>query len=144
MTESMGTVTGRVGLQGRSGASAVTITACTGAITLTSNAIPNFTLTLPPGVYTITASVAPYLPAALAGVLVTSSESTSLPNTTLWAGDADGDGAVGMAEMALVGLNFGKTSGFEPGADINGDGIVNIFDLVLVGGNYGRSGVQRW
>jgi hypothetical protein len=137
-------VTGRVGLQGRSDANGVTITAQTGVTTTTSNAIPNFTLTLAPGVYTITASRPRFLPAAIAGVVVTSSQTITLPNTILRAGDANGDGAVGMAEMALVGANFGKAAGFDPAADLNGDGVVNIHDLVLVAGNLGKSGVQRW
>lgn len=77
-------------------------------------------------------------------MVVTRSQVITLPNTTLRAGDADGDGAVGVGDLALVGANFGKAKDFAPAADLNGDGVMNILDLVLVAGNLGKSGTQPW
>lgn len=50
-------------------------------------------------------------------------------------GDANGDGRIDCADIAIVKASFGKRSGqagFDPRADINGDGVVDIRDLALV------------
>ena len=50
-------------------------------------------------------------------------------------GDADGDGSVTCADLAIVRASYGKTSaqpGFDPRADFNKDGRVNLVDLTAV------------
>ncbi|MDD5474839.1 MAG: dockerin type I domain-containing protein, partial [Candidatus Methanoperedens sp.] len=50
--------------------------------------------------------------------------------------DANGDDAVNVLDLSLLGLNWGKKiqdSDFEDGADVNGDGVVDIFDAVKIG-----------
>jgi len=53
------------------------------------------------------------------------------------AGDLNSDGEVDVFDLVLIGLDFGRTSGFSPTADINNDGEVNILDLSTVSGNFG-------
>lgn len=55
-------------------------------------------------------------------------------------GDANLDGAVGLADLSLQGNNYGATSGayWEEG-DFNGDGAVSLADLSILGNNYGSS-----
>jgi len=52
-------------------------------------------------------------------------------------GDADGNRCVNILDMVVIGLNFGKNTGFEARADRNNDGKVDIFDLVTVGKDFG-------
>ncbi|MCL0041346.1 dockerin type I domain-containing protein [Dehalococcoidia bacterium] len=55
-------------------------------------------------------------------------------------GDANRDGRVDCADLALVAKAFSTRQGevnFDPDADLNQDGIVDIFDLVKVGRNFG-------
>ena len=56
-------------------------------------------------------------------------------------GDPNGDGAVNVLDLALIGLNFGKDKAddFDSGADTNGDGVINILDASVVGINWKRS-----
>jgi hypothetical protein len=66
----------------------------------------------------------------------------ALGTITLPGGDVNGDDAINIFDLALVGAQFGRS---DPVADVNGDGLVNIFDLTLVGGNLGNVGpVNDW
>jgi hypothetical protein len=48
------------------------------------------------------------------------------------------DGCINIYDLAAIGVDFGKTSGFiNPNADIDKNSIVDIFDLVYVGKDYG-------
>jgi len=47
-------------------------------------------------------------------------------------GDLSGDGFVDMEDMAIIALDFGKRSGFDPRADTDGNGEIDIYDLVFV------------
>ena len=51
--------------------------------------------------------------------------------------DVNLDGCVDILDFALLGSNFGMTSGFEERADINGDNLVDVYDLVAIGRNLG-------
>lgn len=54
-------------------------------------------------------------------------------------GDVDGDGSVGLDDLALLLSDFGcATAGCE--ADVNGDGIVDISDLAVLLANFGFAG----
>ena len=51
--------------------------------------------------------------------------------------DVNGDGEVDIADLVLIGVNFGK-SGTNIKGDVNSDGKVNINDLILVGKHFGE------
>ena len=56
------------------------------------------------------------------------------------AGDVNGDCAVDIVDLALVGGGFGTSSsspGWNPATDFNNDGAVGIDDLVMVGSSFG-------
>lgn len=59
----------------------------------------------------------------------------------LLGGDADHDDDIDIADLVLLGANFGGSGG---DADINGSGAVNIFDIVMVGANFGRHAPTPW
>ncbi len=54
--------------------------------------------------------------------------------------DVNGDGAVNIVDLVIVGLNFGKdiTAPATPNPDVNRDGEVNMLDVVLVGQHFGE------
>jgi hypothetical protein len=50
-------------------------------------------------------------------------------------GDANGDGKINCADLAIVKASMGKSAGqtgFDPRADVNHDGVVNVLDLAIV------------
>ncbi|NIP40592.1 MAG: hypothetical protein GTN39_03660 [Candidatus Aenigmarchaeota archaeon] len=48
-----------------------------------------------------------------------------------------GNNCIDIEDLSKVGLDFGKTSGFDPVCDINNDGEVDVFDLVVVAKDFG-------
>ncbi len=142
-TPQPGTITGRVSLLGKNDASGITISTSAGVTTTTNNASPNFSVSMPPGSYTITATFSLYFPASRS-IQVASGVTTTLPSVTLVAGDVNQDGKIDMLDLTVIARDFGKTTGFAPEADVNGDKVINVFDLVLVAANFGKSGVQSW
>ncbi|MBI4331300.1 MAG: hypothetical protein HY673_08475, partial [Chloroflexi bacterium] len=67
---------------------------------------------------------------------------TATPPAGFLPGDVNRDGAVNLADLALLAASFNKRSGeagFNPDADFNGDGIVDVYDLTLLGANFGRT-----
>ncbi len=61
-----------------------------------------------------------------------------LPALELLAGDLDGDGEIGVLDLAVVAGSFGQI-GEALAGDVNSDGIVNARDLALVAGNFGQT-----
>jgi len=61
-----------------------------------------------------------------------------LPALELLAGDLDGDGEIGVLDLAVVAGLFGQI-GEALAGDVNSDGIVNARDLALVAGNFGQT-----
>lgn len=58
-------------------------------------------------------------------------------------GDVNGDLAVDVVDLALVGAAFGSVAGmanWNPFADFDGNGVVDVIDLAVVGSNFGRHG----
>ncbi len=55
---------------------------------------------------------------------------------TRWAGDVDGDGCVGDADVLAVLFAFGQSGNLPE--DVNGDGVVDDGDLLMVLFNFGR------
>ncbi len=51
-------------------------------------------------------------------------------------GDANGDGLVDVADLGVVGANFGSTQAMLEDGDFTGDGSVDVADLGVVGANW--------
>ncbi|MBI2303897.1 MAG: right-handed parallel beta-helix repeat-containing protein, partial [Chloroflexi bacterium] len=141
-----GTVTGRVDAQGRANDGGVLITVVGSLFTSTTAADGIFTLVgIPSGTYTVTASMPGYLYAQRAGVAVSDGTVTALSGVRLLGGDADRDGDIDIADLVLLGANFGlPVPPADTRADGNGDGLVNIYDIVLIGINLSRAAPSPW
>ena len=78
----------------------------------------------------------PLIPAAFESLesrLFLSGTPTMLP------GDANGDGAVDVGDLGILGVNYGQTTGMTLAqADFTGDGAVDVGDLGILGANWGR------
>jgi len=72
------------------------------------------------------------------GLDLTKNSNANIKLMTLVAGNADNVGGINIDDLSIVVSNFGKTTGFPPGADIDGNGGVNIDDLNLVVSNFGK------
>ncbi|MBI2304508.1 MAG: right-handed parallel beta-helix repeat-containing protein [Chloroflexi bacterium] len=143
---SVGTVVGRVDLQGRTNDGGALVSLTPGVYTATTAADGAFTINnVISGTYTAAAAVAGYLYAQRAGVVVTAGATTNLPVVKLLGGDADRDGDIDIADLVLLGANFGlPVPPADTRADINGDGSVNVYDIVLTGINLGRVVPTPW
>lgn len=137
-----GTIAGTVRLQARSDHSGATVAA--DGTSTTTNAAGAYSLTVWEGTYAVTVEMPRYLDAQRAGVVVTTGSTVTLTQVILLGGDANDDDAIDVSDAAIIGGEFGKTSGFDARADINNDGQVDIVDLVLMGGNYGSASPVAW
>ena len=54
-------------------------------------------------------------------------------------GDANGDGVVDVADLGVVGANFGSTNATLENGDFTGDGNVDVADLGILGANWTAS-----
>ena len=52
-------------------------------------------------------------------------------------GDANGDGAVDLLDLDILGSNFGLTPATVAEGDFNGDNVVDLLDLDILGSNFG-------
>jgi hypothetical protein len=56
------------------------------------------------------------------------------------AGDANGDGSVGVGDLGTLATNYGVSAGMTPATgDFTGDGAVDVADLGVLATNYGKS-----
>ncbi len=133
MVTAAGTIEGRVILQGRSNHSGVRITA--GDFQTFSDSEGLYSFDIPAGTYSVRLSLTGYLEAEKDEVVVRENQTTVLPAVTLLGGDADHDGDVDSADLALIAFHFNTTNS---ASDINGSGLVDIHDLVLAGRNFGQ------
>ena len=130
-----GAVTGTVRAQGRTNLSGITVSI--GSKQTTTGANGQYTITgLAAGSYTISAVLPSYIRAEKANIVVTSGNTTLVPETTLLAGDIDNNCTINIFDLVLLGAAYGSSPPAEPRADFNQDNVLNIFDLVLLGGNY--------
>ncbi|MBI2861359.1 MAG: cupredoxin domain-containing protein [Chloroflexi bacterium] len=143
---STGQLAGRVLLQGRSNHAGVTASiADKEATTATDGSYSIVGIT--PGVYTLRVLMNGYLRAERLGVGVETGRLTPLPEVTLLAGDANGDGIVDTSDLMIEAATFSRqpsSSSWDLRGDIDGDGQVDIHDLALTGGNFGSRAPSPW
>jgi len=138
-TTANGTVSGVV-----TASKPVTITLLSGTTTIgtvVANANGSFSLSAPPGTYTITASASGFL-TAQGSVTLTSGANTTKPTIALAAGDVDNNGKIEANDVLTIGINYNKTT--PTAADLNNDGIINVLDLQLLAKNYPMTGPTAW
>lgn len=135
-------VVGTVRLQGRTDYSRTTVRL--GIARAPTKSDGSWQAYVEPVVYTAEATCWSYLGAERPGVTVSLGVTTTLPSLTLPGGDADRDNDIDIRDLTRLGAAFGTSPPSDYAADINGDGAVNIFDLVLVGINYGMVGPRPW
>jgi hypothetical protein len=139
----LGSIVGRVLLQGRNQHSGATVEV-PGGVSATTGEDGRYLLPgLPTGLYTVVARMPGYLETRQVTVAVTAGMQTTLPDVTLRGGDPNGDCTVNLFDLVVVASNYGGAQP-DPRADINADGRVDILDLVLVGGNLGGSCPGAW
>ncbi len=96
--------------------------------------------TLAAGTSTFTLSKVQFLDSSLSEITTTES-GASITVTSSGAGDINGDGSVGLVDLALLGQAWGSSSGdanWNSAADLNSDGTVNLIDLALLGQSWGN------
>ena len=127
----------------------VTLTDSEGTVIATANpdATGVFSISAPPGTYTLTAGASGYLNAENTAVVVVAGEITDMVAITLLAGDISGDagvpdGVVDQLDAMSIGMNYNLAT--PEIADLNADGIINVLDLELIADNYLVTGPQPW
>lgn len=100
-----------------------------------------FSLTAPPGVYTVVATANGFLSAQGQAALTAGETSIKLP-ITLIAGDVDGNNVIDQYDAMTIAMNY-HTALFEA-ADLNADGIIDIGDLEVLSFNYRAAGALNW
>ena len=127
----LGSIVGRVTLQGRTTHGGITVSAGDGPSITTAADGSYWLADVPPGDHTLLLSMPSYLQHSLQ-VTVTPGASTTVPDLALRAGDVNGDCTVGLTDLVLVAINFHRSPPTTANADINSDGSVDLFDLILV------------
>ena len=141
--QSLGSVSGRVLLQGCATHEGITVQV--GSVSTTTDASGAFSLpSVEAGTPRAEAAKAGFLSAVREGVVVAPGEAAALAEVTLPAGDVDGDDDIDLFDLVLMGAAFGQCPPGSAGLDPNADGCVNILDLVLLGGNYNQRGPVAW
>lgn len=107
----------------------------------TANPDGTFSLTAPPGTYTVVATASGFLSAQGSAVLNPGSTTTK-PNVTLLAGDIDGNNVIDQFDALTIGINYNSAS--PAAADLNNDSIINVLDLELLAQNYRDTGPIVW
>ena len=92
----------------------------------------------PADTYTLTADSPGFLAATCEGVVHTTDALTTLADTTLLAGDIDGNGEIDIVDASSIGVVFGSTDPAEV-ANLNADAEVDILDLILMAANFGQT-----
>jgi hypothetical protein len=105
----------------------------TNLLNLTSGSV-NVPISLPNGEYTLMASISNGSVSRSTVGVSTKSADYTLGFWKECEGDLDGDGVIGLNDLALVLAAFGG----DNGGDVNGDGSTNLSDLSLLLGNFGE------
>lgn len=111
------------------------------AATTTADENGNFSMTAPPGSYTIVASALGFLKAQ-GSPTVTGGGTTVMQTIQLLAGDIDGNDVIDQFDAMTIGFNYGLST--PDAADLNNDGIIDVLDLELLAANYRQAGALNW
>lgn len=114
-------------------------------ISIETDALGNFELSLEEGNYTIVVSKAKYL-IKVENITVGPGNPMSLDEITLVAGDFNGDDSIDPLDLTILALSYNKKTGdpgFNSKADINEDGFVDPLDLTNLALNYNTKGDTR-
>ncbi len=137
----MGSVTGKVMLQGRMSHQGIRITIDDLPLATTNTEGSYAVLgSIPRGQHVIKAEKTGYLCARGHLEIRDEAITETMPPVTLLAGDLNGDDAINLFDLVLISTIFGNQDTESLRSDLNADGAVNLFDLVLVGNNLGKSG----
>lgn len=106
-----------------------------------ANVNGTFSLTAPPGTYTVRATASGFL-SAQGSATLTSGGTSTMPAITLLAGDLDGNNVIDQLDALTIGMNYNAAS--PAAADLNNDGVINVLDLELLAQNYRETGPTVW
>lgn len=109
--------------------------------TIVADSSGDFSLSAPPGAYSITADAEGYL-GAQGNVTLSDGVVVTLPTITLPAGDIDGNSVIDQFDAMTIGMGY--NTALPSAADLNNDGVINVLDLELLAANYRRSGKIAW
>ena len=107
-TVGTGAIQGNVYLQENTNHAGVTVTA-NGFSTITTGDGSYTISNLPPGSYTVIASMRGFLPATKSNVIVVGGQTTTIFDVTLLGGDLDNNGIVNVRDLAIAARNQGLT-----------------------------------
>jgi glucose/arabinose dehydrogenase len=108
---------------------------------VTANPDGSFSLTVPAGTYTVSASADGHLDAQGTATL-TAGNVTAMPVISLPAGDIDGNDVIDQFDAMTIGMNYNAST--PAAADLNNDGIVNVLDLERLAQSYRKTGPVPW
>jgi hypothetical protein len=104
-----------------------------------------FSVAVPPGTYSVKASLLGYLSASKPSVVTTSGATVVLLPVTLPAGDVSGDNCVTWANDLLpIGNALGLSVSSTDVRDINGNRLIDWDDVTKASGNGSRCGPVSW
>ena len=96
-----------------------------------------FTMTPPPGDYTLVATASGFL--SYQGTFtITDGDETVFPPEFMLAGDVDGNNTIDQFDALTIGMSY--TTSTPEAADLNGDGVIDFLDLELLAENYRQTG----
>jgi len=111
------------------------------AASVTANADGTFSLTAPPGTYTVRATASGFL-SAQGSVTLTGGSTSTMPTINLLAGDIDNNNVIDQLDALTIGMSY--NTAVPAAADLNNDGVINVLDLELLALNYRKTGPVAW
>ena len=144
-TEPLGSLTGKVLLQGRMNHQGARVTVGKlPPVTTLSDGSYGPIRSVPLGQHAIRATLPGYVSAAGVVTIDSSLQAYAMPAITLLAGDLNGDETVDLFDLVLLSTLFGNQEVGSLHSDLNADGAVGLADLVLVGNNLGETGPMSY
>ena len=107
------------------------------------NADGTYLLKAPFGTFTLQLRAPGFLTAQKL-ISLTAGQPFQLAETTLLAGDVNGDNEINALDLISLGAAYEITPLQLPSTDLNGDGHVDLFDLTLLAKNWRRIGPTGW
>jgi hypothetical protein len=136
MAMGVGSVTGRVVMQGRSNHTGALVSISEETATTLEDG--SFRIDdIPSGSHELNVYMAGYIPYRQAGLVIDPERIVNVSDIQMRAGDVNGDGAVDLFDLVAISTRYGSQIPAGTAEDVNGDGQVTLLDLVLVSSNYG-------